>query len=511
MACTRQQTSSHHLACHATAGGKWVTGDKITPSPGGKVLTCTLEVSAVQIKSESGEAILSFLEGRVVAKCPFRNPLKRDSSQMWKKSKVTGFTEASASMWEDEAHVTYQEIIREATVHGFLLFSRRIVREYIKQLGLQMSEFGSSNSNNLYYVNNIRKRASEVNKKPSILGYHLKPEEEGKSARQLYSFAIKKVIEEVQRTNCSYLFQKYDSYSTRQYLIEVANLSHGAVQMIGVLLNHDNGYYQSFVESLKGEVFAHSKGSDELVGGIDLLPRALYKTISNRVVLNARVVSITQKKGAVTAVYKTPRQSSSVTADYAILTPTTKATRRIYFDPPLSANKSNALRAAYYRSATKVFLGCSKKFWEAEGIYGGQSVTDRPSRFINYMSRNFSRGFGVLLASYVTSEDSTFFLSLSHEEILNIVFDDLSVVHQLPKEKLRRICNSSVIKRWDLDQYAMGGYVRFIPYQFTEFAKPLRETEGRLYFAGEHTTVLHGWIDSAMATGLRAARAINLL
>ncbi|XP_048343229.1 L-amino-acid oxidase [Sphaerodactylus townsendi] len=486
----RSVTSSHHLACHATAGGKWVTGDKITPSPGGKVLTCTLEVSAVQIKSESGEAILSFLEGR-----------------------VTGFTEASASMWEDEAQTyrNYKEGWYANLGPMRLNKENRIVREYIKQLGLQMSEFGSSNSNNLYYVNNIRKRASEVNKKPSILGYHLKPEEEGKSARQLYSFAIKKVIEEVQRTNCSYLFQKYDSYSTRQYLIEVANLSHGAVQMIGVLLNHDNGYYQSFVESLKGEVFAHSKGSDELVGGIDLLPRALYKTISNRVVLNARVVSITQKKGAVTAVYKTPRQSSSVTADYAILTPTTKATRRIYFDPPLSANKSNALRAAYYRSATKVFLGCSKKFWEAEGIYGGQSVTDRPSRFINYMSRNFSRGFGVLLASYVTSEDSTFFLSLSHEEILNIVFDDLSVVHQLPKEKLRRICNSSVIKRWDLDQYAMGGYVRFIPYQFTEFAKPLRETEGRLYFAGEHTTVLHGWIDSAMATGLRAARAINLL
>lgn len=229
-------------------------------------------------------------------------------------------------------------------------------------------------------------------------------------------------------------------------------------------------------------------------------------------ILNASVVTIKQSNGTVTAVYKTPGRSlSSVTADYAILTPTTKATRRIHFEPPLSAGKSDALRAVHYRSATKVFLGCSKKFWEADGIHGGQSVTDRPSRSINYLAHNFSSGFGVLLASYVNSADSDFFLSLSHEDIINIILDDLSVIHQLPKEEIRSVCNSSVIKQWSLDPYAMSGYTRFTPYQFIECSPSLQEPEGRLYFAGEHTTVLHGWVDTAMMTGLRAARAINAL
>lgn len=251
---------------------------------------------------------------------------------------------------------------------------------------------------------------------------------------------------------------------------------------------------------------------NEIAGGIDLLPTAIYKNISKQVLLNARVVSIKQSNDTVTAVYKTADQSlSSVTADYAILTPTTRATRRISFEPPLSPNKSDALRAVYYRSATKVFFGCSKKFWEADGIHGGLSVTDRPSRFINYIAHNFSSGFGVLLASYVHSADSNFFLSLSDEEIIDIILEDLSVLHQMPKEKIRSICSSSVIKRWSLDQYAMAGYTRFTPYQYIESIQPLREPEGRLYFAGEHTSVLHGWIDSAMVTGLRAARAINFL
>ncbi|XP_060095252.1 L-amino-acid oxidase-like [Heteronotia binoei] len=393
-----------------------------------------------------------------------------------------------------------------------LLKEQRIVHEYIKKFGLKLSEFIQYNPNTWYFVNNIRKRAWEVREKPSILGYHLKPEEEGKAANQLFRDAIKKVLEELQKTNCSHIFQKYDSYSTKQYLIEVANLSQGAVQLIGDLLNHDASYYQGFVESLKTEIFARSKGYNEIAGGIDLLPRAIYKTISGQVLLNARVVRIKQRNGAVTAIYKTLDQRlSSVTADYAILTPTTKATRRIYFEPPLSANKSDALRAAHYRSATKVFLACSKKFWEADGIHGGMSLTDRPSRHINYIAHNFSSGIGVLLASYVNTADSDFFLSLSHEDIINIVLDDLSVIHQLPKEEIQSICNSSVIKRWSLDQYSMSGYTRFTPYQFVEYTQPLQEPEGRLYFAGEHTSLLHGWVDSAIVTGLRAARAINFL
>lgn len=249
---------------------------------------------------------------------------------------------------------------------------------------------------------------------------------------------------------------------------------------------------------------------DEIVGGFDLLPRAIYRTIQDSVHLNARVVRMEQKGDTVTTIYQIPGKSRvRVTANYAIVTPTAKATRRICFKPPLSRPKERALRAIHYRSAAKVFLGCTKKFWQADGIHGGKSTTDLSSRFIYYPSQNFSSGIGVILASYVTNDDSRFFVALSPYDIINIIMDDLSAVHQIPKEEIQTICRSSVIKQWSLDPYSMAGWASFTPYQFVDFSVPLRVPEGRIHFAGEHTASQHGWIDSAMMTGLREAQAIN--
>ncbi|XP_042303369.1 L-amino-acid oxidase-like [Sceloporus undulatus] len=390
--------------------------------------------------------------------------------------------------------------------------SHRIVREYVKKFGLSLSEFIQVDDNAWYLLNNIRRRIWEVKKDPSLLEYDVYPSEKGKDAEQLYRDALKKVVEELNQTNCSYILNKYDAFSTKQYLIKVANLSRGAVQMIGDILNEDSGYYLSFIESMRGDnIFSHTKRFDEIVGGFDQLPRAIYKTIPETVHFNARVVRIEQRGPTVTVIYQTPAKTlSSITADYAMVTSTTRATRRIYFDPPLSPNKTDALRSTHYRSATKIFLACKKKFWEDDGIQGGKSTTDRPSRFIYYLAQNFSGGSGVVLASYVQGDDSRFFLSLSDEDILNIIMDDLSAIHQLPKSEIQTLCHSSVIKRWSLDGYSMCAYASFVPYQFVDYSEVLKMPEGRIHFAGEHTSKLHGWLDTTIKSGLRAAKEINI-
>ncbi|XP_061474991.1 L-amino-acid oxidase-like [Rhineura floridana] len=388
----------------------------------------------------------------------------------------------------------------------------RIVRAYIKKFGLRLTEFINENENAWYLINNIRKRIWEVKRNPSLLNYTVYPSEEGKTAEQLYRESLIKVAEEVKRTNCSYVLAKYDTYSTKEYLVKVANLSRGAIQMIGDLLNEDAGYYQSFVESMRGDaIFSYTRRFDEIVGGFDQLPRAIYRTIPDTVYFGARVVRIEQRGNRVTVIYQTPEKTLlSLTADYAVITSSARATRRIYFDPPLSHNKTNALRSLHYRSATKIFLACTHKFWEDDNICGGKSTTDRPSRFIYYPARNFSSGIGVILASYVHSDDSRFFLALDHDDIISIVMDDLSAIHQLPKDYFQTFCRSSVIKRWSLDKYSMVGYATFTPYQFTDYSEPLRQPEGRLHFAGEHTSRLHGWLDTTIKSGLRAAKEIHL-
>ncbi|XP_070592810.1 L-amino-acid oxidase-like [Erythrolamprus reginae] len=386
----------------------------------------------------------------------------------------------------------------------------RIVREYIRKSGLKLNEFVQEDENAWYFIKNIRKRVWEVKKDPGLLKYPVKPSEEGKSASQLYRDSLKKIIEDLKRTNCSYILHKYDSYSTKDYLIKEGNLSQGALDMIGDLLNEDSSYYMSFIGSLKNDdIFSNEKRFDEIVGGFDQLPISMSQAIAKMVHLNAPVVKIQQNVEKVRVDYQTSENTlSSVIADYVIVCATSRATRRITFEPPLPPKKAHALRAIHNRSATKIFLTCTKKFWEADGIHGGKSTTDLPSRFIYYPNHNFTSGVGVIVA-YVIADDANFFQALDTKSIADIVMNDLSLIHQLPKKEIQALCYPSVVKKWSLDKYAMGALTVFTPYQVQDFSELLATTVGRIHFAGEYTTQVHGWMDTAIMSGLKAARDVN--
>nr|P0DI84.1 RecName: Full=L-amino-acid oxidase; Short=LAO; Short=VAA-LAAO I [Vipera ammodytes ammodytes] len=386
----------------------------------------------------------------------------------------------------------------------------RIVREYIRKFGLNLNEFSQENDNAWYFIKNIRKRVGEVNKDPGLLKYPVKPSEEGKSAGQLYEESLGSAVKDLKRTNCSYILNKYDTYSTKEYLIKEGNLSPGAVDMIGDLLNEDSGYYVSFIESLKhDDIFAYEKRFDEIVGGMDQLPTSMYRAIEEKVKFNARVIKIQQNANQVTVTYQTPeKDTSSNTADYVIVCTTSRAARRIQFEPPLPPKKQHALRSVHYRSGTKIFLTCSSKFWEDDGIHGGKSTTDLPSRFIYYPNHNFSTGVGVIIA-YGIGDDANFFQALKFKDCADIVFNDLSLIHQLPKEEIQSFCYPSMIQKWSLDKYAMGAITTFTPYQFQRFSEALTAPQGRIFFAGEYTAEAHGWIDSTIKSGLTAARDVN--
>nr|Q4JHE2.1 RecName: Full=L-amino-acid oxidase; Short=LAAO; Short=LAO; Flags: Precursor [Notechis scutatus scutatus]AAY89681.1 L-amino acid oxidase precursor [Notechis scutatus] len=386
----------------------------------------------------------------------------------------------------------------------------RIIREYIRKFGLKLNEFLQENENAWYFIRNIRKRVWEVKKDPGVFKYPVEPSEEGKSASQLYRESLEKVIEELKRTNCSYILNKYDTYSTKEYLIKEGNLSRGAVDMIGKLPNEDSSYYLSFIESLKSDdLFSYEKRFDEIVGGFDQLPISMYQAIAEMVHLNAQVIKIQHNAEEVRVAYQTPAKTLSyVTADYVIVCSTSRAARRIYFEPPLPPKKAHALRSIHYRSGTKIFLTCTRKFWEADGIHGGKSTTDLPSRFIYYPNHNFTSDVGVIVA-YTLADDADFFQALDIKTSADIVINDLSLIHQLPKEEIQALCYPSMIKKWSLDKYAMGAITSFTPYQFQDFIETVAAPVGRIYFAGEYTARVHGWLDSTIKSGLTAARDVN--
>lgn len=250
-----------------------------------------------------------------------------------------------------------------------------------------------------------------------------------------------------------------------------------------------------------------------MTDGFEHLPRAFYQLLNATILLNSKVKVINQSGGnKVTVTYEDRRSSGSLTqltADFVLVTPTAKATLFIDFQPPLSGDKMEALRSVHYASSTKVVLSFSQRFWEKEGIRGGKSITDRPSRFIYYPSHSFpGTAAGALLASYTFSDDSTLFQGMNDDELMSVVLEDLVKIHG---EGIRPLCTGGLVKKWGLDPYSLGAFALFTPYQQGLYAGELFQSQGRVHFAGEHTATPHGWIETALKSALRAARNINKL
>ncbi|XP_067436413.1 L-amino-acid oxidase-like [Thunnus thynnus] len=390
----------------------------------------------------------------------------------------------------------------------------RIVHWFIEKLGVKLNEFVMNDGKTFYLVNGQRKRTNLVETNPDVLKYNLWESERGKSADELLQQSLQKVKDEVEAHGCKAALEKYDHYSVKEYLKEEGDLSPEAVRMIGDLLNEQSLMYTALSEMIYDQTdISDNVRYDEVTGGSDLLPKAFLTVLDVPILFNSKVKHIRQSHKGVIVSYQTPQESSltDLPADVVLVTTTAKAALFMDFDPPLSIRKMEALRAVHYDSSTKVLLTFSEKFWEEDGIKGGKSITDRPSRFIYYPSHSFPRNenIGVLLASYTWSDDSLLFLGASDEELKELALRDLAKIHGKPIRSLRSLCTGVVVKKWSLDPYSLGAFALFTPYQHLEYAKELFRREGRVHFAGEHTAFPHAWIETSMKSAVRAATNIN--
>ncbi|XP_052431496.1 L-amino-acid oxidase [Carassius gibelio] len=387
----------------------------------------------------------------------------------------------------------------------------KIFRHFAQKLGLEFGPFVQDDENTYYFINGLRYKTYTVKQNPDILNYHVYDWEKGKSARELFDMALGKLKDDLQKMGCEKMLNKYDSYSVKEYLVNVGNLSRGALRMIGDVLNENSFFYTALTEMLYIQCDINDNDTySEFKGGFESFSNAFYTVLNATILKRSKVQAISQTQNNVTVSYEDRHNHgtlTNITADYVLVTATAKATLLIDFKPPLSSEKMEALRSLHYSSSTKVVLSFSKRFWENDGIRGGKSITDLPSRFIHYPSHNFSGiSGGAVLASYTSSDEAAFLQTINEDELKYMVLNDLVKIHG---EHIRQLYTGGVVKKWGLDPYSHGAFAIFTPFQMRDYSKSIVQNEGRIYFAGEHTARPHAWIETAMKSALRAADEIN--
>jgi monoamine oxidase len=393
-----------------------------------------------------------------------------------------------------------------------------LLNTYIRKFQLATNPFVDEVPEGYVFVNEKKVTVREYRSNPDVIGYPVSSHEKGKTADALLNELIQPIIEFIQAdpaNNWPKVLEKYDGYSVRGFLEQARTkaglpVSEGAIEMIGVLLDEEALMMTSFIESIRDQTdISPNNQYNEIIGGNDLLPRAFLPELHDVVQYRTRVRTLTRDASEVrlTCEHVDTLRQFTVEGDCVILTIPFSALRHVNVQPPFSHEKRKVIRQLHYDTSTKILLQFRKAFWEAQGIFGGNTTTDLPVRFIYYPSHGWkNNGPSVLLASYTWSDDSLRWDSLRERERVQYALDNISRIHgsQAMDHFVTGTSHS-----WVEDEYTCGAFALFEPSQQTTLWPYIPSAEDKVYFAGEHTTLQHAWIEGALESGIRAALEVN--
>jgi monoamine oxidase len=205
-------------------------------------------------------------------------------------------------------------------------------------------------------------------------------------------------------------------------------------------------------------------------------------------------------------------------ADAVILTIPLNIMRQVEFSPSLPQDVNDAIGGIRYEPSTKIFLGFRERFWE-KGKYpivnGGISRTDLPISQIVYPSKETcddKSKRGVLLL-YTWNKEALLFSSQPQDEALTEALREVQTVYEglldddKAGSKVTDSFEAGAIQSWYTDPASEGAYVHLLPYSYMHHMRTLLEPKKirPIFFGGEAISFANGWIQGALASGLRAA------
>jgi monoamine oxidase len=396
--------------------------------------------------------------------------------------------------------------------------NHRLVFEYIKRFNLPVNRFINSSPNDLIYANNVLTTQEEYKKNPDILRFPLEEDEKGKTATELFLEATQPFFDLYSSSTPAQreeLKKQYAMYSIGDFLADNPlgkSLSDNAIRKIGVLLGIEGFPGFSFIDIITDiiyPIFSENTSFYEITGGNDRLPRSFICELQNEIKLNRKVTKIIQGADGVCVEALNPNTGRTFCyrGDYAIVTMPFTVLQFVDVVPydSISFNKWQAIREVNNVQAVKIGVEFKTRFWEKLGV--GNLTSDRPVKFSYIPSHGIgSCGPGVMLASYSWGNDASLWNSVPNQELVRIVLKDLAKIYG---NIVYREFIQAVWFNWSQNPYSAGCFTLFTPQQQKYFDEITRKSEGRLHFAGEHTSSFHGWIEGAVESGIRTAYEVQ--
>jgi monoamine oxidase len=235
-------------------------------------------------------------------------------------------------------------------------------------------------------------------------------------------------------------------------------------------------------------------------GGNDLLPLAMAQALAGCIRYGAEVRRIEQDAQAVRVTFVESGMEQTETADRAVCTIPFPVLRDIEARPGWTGPKAAAIRDWYLSPVARVFVQTRTRIWERYGGNGFATV-DQPLELWNPThDQPGSRG---ILMTYMYERLAREYSAQTRRVQIEQTVDLLERVHP----GIRAEFETAATWSWSTEPHSRGAFtitrVGDFP-RLTHAAEP----EGRVHFAGEHTSPWPCWIQGALHSGLRAADEI---
>jgi monoamine oxidase len=294
----------------------------------------------------------------------------------------------------------------------------------------------------------------------------------------------------------------YDGMTMSEFLKE-RGASHGAIELLEYPYASAEDDPVSLLWNLRDTWYARRETTRyKIEGGNDLLPKAFAEKLKEKIHYGSPVVRIEQDSTRVRAIVVRSEAHQTFEADRLICAVPFPPLRRVEVHPPFSEQRRKAIAELRYDSVTRVILQCRSRFWEKDGCNGFGS-SDLPQEIFHPTFDQ--RGTRGLLASYMLTGVGQRAAAMDPGSRTTFASQEMERVHPGLLENLE----GCVSKVWPADPWAGGAGANHSPGQLTTLCVGIERPEGRVHFAGEHTSAWPYWMQGALQSGLRAAKEVN--
>ena len=250
--------------------------------------------------------------------------------------------------------------------------------------------------------------------------------------------------------------------------------------------------------------FSEDTDEGRILGGNDQLPKGLARALSGEILYDRPARKIVHDRDGATVSFEEGAALRTLRTPRLVVAIPFKVLRDIEVTPSFSPAKTKCIATLAYGHVMKLAMQYERRFWDEPASLGQRVFTDTMLRRVYHFSIDQPGPRGILM-SFTSGADAEALGRMSEAERLRTALQEATRIWP----EAPRHFEGGAVKYWNEDPWIRGSYSFEGVGQARDFLQIAAAPEGRVHFAGEHTSVHRASMNGALESGVRAAAEVQ--